>query len=71
VCDSGRTFQIDFVTGAGTAHGFGIGKDSQADIYKFIFCPFFRVGPFAAQWAGPTRAVADSGNKVGQHRRQP
>jgi hypothetical protein len=26
VCGKGRTFQLEFVTGAGTAHGFGIGK---------------------------------------------
>lgn len=36
-CGSGRTFQIEFVTGAGTAHGFGIGKDNEGNIYRFVF----------------------------------
>ena len=25
ICDSGRSLPVDFVTGAGTRHGFGIG----------------------------------------------
>ena len=37
VCDRGRTFQLEFVTGAGTAHGFGIGKDNEENIYRFVF----------------------------------
>jgi hypothetical protein len=37
VCDNGRTLQIEFVTGAGTAHGFGIAKDNEANIYKLVF----------------------------------
>jgi hypothetical protein len=28
-CTRDRTFQVEFITGAGTAHGFGIGKDSE------------------------------------------
>lgn len=36
-CAKGRSFQLEFVTGAGTAHGFGIGKDSEANVYKFVF----------------------------------
>lgn len=36
-CGSGRTFQIEFVTGAGTAHGFGIGKDNEGNVYRFVF----------------------------------
>ena len=36
-CPSGRTFQIEFVTGAGTAHGFGIGKDNEGNVYRFVF----------------------------------
>jgi hypothetical protein len=35
-CGSGRTFQMDFVTG-GSAHGFGIGKDNEGNVYRFIF----------------------------------
>lgn len=36
-CKSGRTLQLEFVTGAGTAHGFGIGKDNEGNIYRFVF----------------------------------
>lgn len=37
VCQRGRSIQVEFVTGAGTAHGFGVGKDSAGNIYKFVF----------------------------------
>jgi hypothetical protein len=37
VCGKGRTLQLEFVTGAGTAHGFGIGKDNESNIYRFVF----------------------------------
>ncbi len=37
VCNRGRTIQIEFVTGAGTANGFGIGKDNEDNLYKFVF----------------------------------
>jgi len=36
-CEKGRTLELEFVTGAGTAHGFGIGKDNDSNIYKFVF----------------------------------
>ena len=36
-CGSGKVFDLEFVTGAGTAHGFGIGKDNDDNIYRFIF----------------------------------
>jgi hypothetical protein len=36
-CDRGRTFQIEFVTGAGTANGFGIGKDNAGNVYRMVF----------------------------------
>jgi hypothetical protein len=36
-CTKGRTFQIEFVTGAGTAHGFGVGKDNEGNLYRFVF----------------------------------
>lgn len=36
-CGKGRMFQLEFVTGAGTAHGFGIGKDNEENIYRFVF----------------------------------
>lgn len=37
VCDSGRTVDVEFVTGAGTAHGFGIAKDNRDNIYRLVF----------------------------------
>ena len=37
VCDSGRTLQLEFVTGAGTASGYGFGKDNQENVYRFVF----------------------------------
>jgi hypothetical protein len=37
VCDSGRVLDLEFVTGAGSAHGFGIGKDNQASVCRFVF----------------------------------
>ena len=37
VCESGRVFELEFVTGAGTASGFGIGKDNEDNIYRFVF----------------------------------
>ena len=36
-CDRGRTFQIEFITGAGTANGFGIGKDNEGNVYRMVF----------------------------------
>jgi hypothetical protein len=36
-CAKGRTLQLEFVTGAGTAHGYGIGKDSDGNVYRFVF----------------------------------
>jgi hypothetical protein len=37
VGDKGTSLEIEFLTGAGTAHGFGIAKDSKGNIYKVIF----------------------------------
>jgi hypothetical protein len=37
VCASGRTIQVEFVTGAGTAHGFGLAKDNEVNIYRLVF----------------------------------
>lgn len=37
VCTSGRVVDLEFVTGAGTAHGFGIGKDNQNNVFRFVF----------------------------------
>jgi hypothetical protein len=36
-CSKGRTIQMEFVTGAGTANGFGIAKDNKGNIYKVLF----------------------------------
>ena len=36
-CQRGRTLQLEFVTGAGTAHGYGIGKDNEGNVYRFVF----------------------------------
>ena len=36
-CNTGRTMEIEFVTGAGTASGFGIGKDNEDNIYRLVF----------------------------------
>jgi hypothetical protein len=36
-CDRGRAFQMEFTTGGGTAHGFGIGKDNKGNIYRMVF----------------------------------
>ncbi len=36
-CDRGRTFQIEFITGAGTANGFGIGRDNAENVYRMVF----------------------------------
>ena len=37
VCSTGRSVQLEFVTGAGTAHGFGVAKDNESNIYRFVF----------------------------------
>ena len=36
-CEKGRTVQLEFVTGAGTAHGYGIGKDNEGNVFRFVF----------------------------------
>lgn len=36
-CRNGRRFDLEFVTSQGTAHGFGIGEDTEGNVYKFIF----------------------------------
>jgi hypothetical protein len=37
MCTRGRTIQVEFITGAGTASGFGIAKDNRGNIFKVIF----------------------------------
>lgn len=36
-CSRGTKFEAEFVTGSGTASGYGIAKDSNGNIYKMIF----------------------------------
>lgn len=36
-CNKGRTIQVEFVTGAGTANGFGFAKDNRGNIYRVLF----------------------------------
>ena len=36
-CSDGRTVLVEFITGAGTAHGFGIAKDTEENVYRFVF----------------------------------
>jgi hypothetical protein len=36
-CDGGRSLRLEFVTGVGTAHGWGIAQDNQGTIYRFTF----------------------------------
>jgi len=36
-CDKGRTIQVEFVTGAGTATGFGFAKDNRGNVYRVLF----------------------------------
>lgn len=36
-CASGQTIEAEFVTGSGTANGYGIAKDSDGNVYKMLF----------------------------------
>lgn len=36
-CTKGRVIQADFITGSGTAHGFGIAKDNENNVYRLLF----------------------------------
>lgn len=35
--DRGTTIDIEFLTGVGTGHGFGVAKDNKGNVYKVIF----------------------------------
>jgi hypothetical protein len=35
--DRGTTIDIEFLTGVGTCHGFGVAKDNKRNVYKVIF----------------------------------
>lgn len=33
----GTSMEIEFLTGAGTAHGFGVAKDNRGNVYRVLF----------------------------------
>lgn len=35
--NKGTSIEIEFLTGAGTAHGFGVAKDNKGNLYKVLF----------------------------------
>ena len=37
LCTTGRNIDIEFVTGAGTATGFGFGKDNRGNVFRVLF----------------------------------
>jgi hypothetical protein len=36
-CSNNDTFDVEFLTGSGTANGYGIARDSAGNVYKLIF----------------------------------
>jgi hypothetical protein len=36
-CSAGTTMQAEFVTGSGTANGYGVAKDSEGNVYRMLF----------------------------------
>ena len=36
-CTDGRTIEMEFVTGAGTANGFGFAKDNRGNVFRVLF----------------------------------
>ncbi len=36
-CQSGTTLEAEFVTGSGTANGYGVARDSNGNVYKMLF----------------------------------
>jgi hypothetical protein len=36
-CESGRSIEAEFLTGSGTANGYGVAVDSNGNIYKLLF----------------------------------
>ena len=37
LCTSGRNIDVEFVTGAGTATGFGYAKDNRGNVFRVLF----------------------------------
>lgn len=37
VCGGGRTIEVEFYTGSGTASGYGVARDSDGNVYKLLF----------------------------------
>lgn len=36
-CPSGRRLEAEFITGSGTANGYGIAKDTEGNVYRMLF----------------------------------
>jgi hypothetical protein len=36
-CADGTRFDIEFVTGGGTANGFGFARDTRGNVYRVLF----------------------------------
>ena len=36
-CESGKSIEAEFLTGSGTANGYGVAVDSNGNIYKLLF----------------------------------
>ena len=37
ICSNGTRFEIEFVTGGGTANGFGFAEDTRGNVYRVLF----------------------------------
>ena len=37
VGSKGTSMEVEFLTGAGTAHGFGVAKDNKGNVYRVLF----------------------------------
>jgi hypothetical protein len=37
ICNTGRRIEFHFLTGAGTANGFGYGEDNNGNVFKVLF----------------------------------
>jgi hypothetical protein len=37
VCDDGNAINAEFVTGSGTANGYGVAEDKQGNVFKLLF----------------------------------
>ena len=37
ICTDGTQFEIEFITGGGTANGFGFARDTRGNVYRMLF----------------------------------